>query len=126
MFFPPQKKNRCKIIDHTYDFRSNPSLRFILLNAVSACLSLLVIQTHYTFRFPIFNSKANNYVVFELNISLCITFKLIYMLLNTEILPNVPEYINHLNDIIKLCSYIKRRKQRAGTQKKTTTLKQAI
>lgn len=35
-----KKKNRCKIIDHTYDFRSNPSLRFILLNSVSACLSL--------------------------------------------------------------------------------------
>lgn len=38
--FQKKKKNRCKIIDHTYDFRSNPSLRFILLNSVSACLSL--------------------------------------------------------------------------------------
>lgn len=38
--FQKKKKNGCKIIDHTYDFRSNPSLRFILLNSVSACLSL--------------------------------------------------------------------------------------
>lgn len=38
------------------------------------------------------------------------------MVLNAEIFPNVPEYVNHLNDIIKLCSYIKCRKQRAGTK----------
>lgn len=51
------------------------------------------------------------------------------MILNTEIFPNVPKYVNHLNVIIKLCSYIKCRKQRAGThtqKKNLTTLEQAI
>lgn len=76
--------------------QSKPEIHIIKLSFCLFVITVPVIQTHYTCRFPIFNSKANNYVVFELNISLCITFKWICIFLNTEICPNVPECINYL------------------------------